>query len=648
MYISLNHQPTGHHPYRFSLFSVASIITFSITPCHAQQPNIPSVELEPSVKLEPIVVTATRIPTKVDNLIAQTTIIDSQDLQRYQGQSVFEVIKNQPDISHFSYGGMGTANNFYLRGYDSKQILVLIDGIRYGSLSTGQPALNLLPVEQIERIEILKGASGSSIYGADAMGGVIQIFSKKGADIANNKAFSVTIGAGSNDHYLYGATANLTNEHTQLSLSASHTQSKGINATTADNSYSYHSDKDGFDSDNLSLALQHKLSDQLDIGITGLYAEAKVDYDQGANVDDVYNKQKNGAAQAYVQYQYADNSAVKLQYGISIDKQANYNADNNTGTFNTQQTQASLTGHHQLANAGTLIYGLEHLKQTLDSSQYSTEDRKINSIFTGYQLSKDKLDIQANARYDKNSQYGNETTYNLGLAYQPFANTQLANVRIGAGYATGFRAPNFNDLYYPSSGNPKLKAETSKNKEIFAEYDGDNHTSRITAYQNKLSNKIAWKRTNPNVPNDWSGLMKNIDKIKIKGISLTSDWNINNYLFGLGYDYQKTTDDNANSPNHGKSIYYHPKHKGLVYAGYQANDFDIRAEYQYTGDYYTDNSNLDKLDGYGLVNFAGNYYLNDHLTLNGRINNLTNKDYVSIKGYNTDGTNVFVSLRYDY
>ncbi|WP_296405503.1 TonB-dependent receptor plug domain-containing protein, partial [Psychrobacter sp.] len=159
----------------------------------------------PRVTLPAITVTATRTPTAVNNTIAQIRVIDSEDLKRYQGQTVIDVIKKLPGFSYFSNGGMGTNSNFYLRGYDSKQILVLIDGVRTSSVSTGQAALSLLPADQIERIEVLYGASGSSIYGADAMGGVIQIFTK-GTNV-NNSQLSVTVGAGSHDQFLYGATA---------------------------------------------------------------------------------------------------------------------------------------------------------------------------------------------------------------------------------------------------------------------------------------------------------------------------------------------------------------------------------------------------------------------------------------------------------
>ncbi len=618
--------------------AISPLSTFS----YANTTNINEASNIPVATLDPITVTATRSPSKVSEVIAQTTLIDEQDLQRYQGQTVLDILKKQPAISFYQSGGTGTISNFYMRGYDSKQILVLIDGIRYGSLSSGQAAINLLPTEQIERIEILHGSSGASIYGADAMGGVIQIFTKAG----NDNQLSVTAGAGSNNHYLYGATATLSNDNTSMTLSATHNETDGINATLPTNIYSYYTDKDGYKSDNFSMALKQQLTDNLSAGISALYSESTTEFDNGIAFKNPHTDQKVGAAQAFIDWQYANNSSIKLQYGHSIDDSETFNAGYES-YYNTDQDQFNLTGIHALP-LGKAVYGTEYLNQSIDSSAYNSKvakDRDVKSVFAGYQIAEDNYDAQANVRYDDNSQYGKETTYSLGAAFKP-----AENLRIGASYATGFRAPNYNELYSSWGGNPKLEPETSKNAEVFAEYSNKLTNTRLTAYHNRVNNIIAWQKNKPNDPNDWSGTMKNINKVNIEGVSINSDWNFDNYLFGLGYDYQKATDNKKDSTTYGNNLPIRPKHKGLVYAGYANEDFDIRAEYQYTDDYYSNVANADsqKVDGYGLVNFVGNYYLTPSLDLSLRINNLANKKYITLPDYNTDGTNVFGSLTYRF
>lgn len=598
-------------------------------------------ETGPSTELDEIVVTASRTPTKVTNTIAQTRVIDSEELQHYQGQSALDVLKRQPGVSYYTNGGMGTTSNFYIRGYDKKQILVLIDGIRYSSLSDGGAALQLLPAEQIDRIEILYGASGSSIYGADAMGGVIQIFTK-GHDIEQSQ-LAVTAGVGSHNQYLYGASAQLRNTSgTSLSIAASHNETDGINAKLP-GSYGYNKDDDGFESDNYSLLLSQRINDAVTVGASGLYTESTTEFDDGESQgdDNTHVDQINGAAQAFIDWQYAPASSVKLAYGQSFDKADTFSTY--SSNFDTNQQQVSLVGR-QLLPQGQAIFGAEHLTQSLDSSAYKADDRKVTSGFLGYVLGSDSVDAQANVRYDDYSEYGSETTYNAGVAFHI-----SPSFRVGTNYAKGFRAPTFNDLYYPGSGNPNLIPETSDNYEAFVEFDTPLQSTRITGYRNEVEDLLAYVSQFDADGNWIGGSTENVDKAKIEGITLTSDWYIDNYLMGLSYDYQKAKDVSGGTVD-GNFLPIRPEHKGLVYVGYQLPSFDIRAEYQYVGDYYYNVSNADSqsVENYGLFNISGNYQLSPNLSMTARLNNITNEKYVTAPGYNTDGTNFFTSLTYSF
>lgn len=592
----------------------------------------------PKVELDKIVVTATRTPTKTSNVIAQTRVIDSEELQRYQGQTVMEVLRRQPGISYYSNGGMDKKSNFYMRGYDSKRILVLIDGIRYSSLNEGSVTLNLLPADQIDRIEVLYGASGSSIYGADAMGGVIQIFTK-GSNVERSQ-LSVTAGAGSNEQYLYGASAQFTNKTgTSLSLSASHNETNGISAIKP-GYYNYNKDDDGFESDNFSIALNQRINEQWSAGTSALYSKSTSEFDSG--LQEAYSDQENGAAQVYVDWRYQPNSSVKLQYGHSIDEIDTKSSFNSI--YDSKQDQVSLVGQHKLPS-GTGIYGLEYLKQDLKSTVYDdANDRDVKSAFLGYVLANNQFDVQANLRFDDNSQYGEETTYNLGGAYHI-----TPNLRAGASYAKGFRAPSFYDIYSGTESNINLKAETSDNYEAFIEHNTELQSTRLTGYHNKVDDLINFVARYNDENKYIGGNSQNIEEAKIKGISLTSDWVLDNYLVGGSYDYQKAKDSSGGT-NDGNFLPIRPENKGLLYVGYRLPSLDIRAEYQYVGDYYYTLSNADSqfVDSYGLFNISGNYQFTDNLLMTARLNNITNEKYVTAPGYNTDGTNFFTSLTYNW
>jgi len=601
----------------------------------------------PQVELDKIVVTATRTPTKTSNVIAQTRVIDSEELQRYQGQTVTDVLKNQPGINITQSGGMGTASNFYMRGFDSKQVLVIIDGIRYGSISLGSPSLNLLSADQLDRIEILYGASGSSIYGSDAMGGVIQIFTKGNSVDKSN--VSTSIGYGSNNHYQVGVTAQLKNATSSLSLGVSRNETDGFNVIANPESVDYNADDDGFKSTNASLALQHKLSHSLSAGLSALYTDSTTDIDSAGNAfPNAYSDQKNGSANAYLQYE-TPLTVSKLSYGQSIDKSTSHDANSinyqEGSQYDTTQEQARLETSIN-AQPGTVTVGAEWLSQKLDASDvldfsgypdpavqtpYDPNDRTVKSAFVGYQLADSYYDLQANYRVDDNSQYGNESTYNLGAAIRP-----LAGMRIGANYATGFRAPTFNDLYWPGFSNPNLKPERTKNTEVFVEYANDAQTSRLTGYYTDAEDLIS--------------NAANISEAKIKGLSLTSDWNMNDFIFGLGYDYLDAKDKTANSASYDQQLAYRPKNSGLIYVGYQQPMFDVRLEAKHTDDRITAENN--KLDSYTLLNLSGAVYINPNLRANLRVDNITDEDYTLSSQYGnvytTEGTSYFGSLTYNW
>lgn len=609
----------------------------------ASQQNIPVADFPK------MTVTATRTPTAVNTTIAQTRVIDSQELKRYQGQSVLDVLKNQAGINVISSGGMGTTSNFYMRGFDSKQVLVLIDGVRYGSISTGQPAMNLLPTDQIDRIEVIYGASGSSIYGSDAMGGVIQIFTKDGSNITG-AAGSITAGIGSNSHYNVGATAQYGNDTSSVNLGISRTETDGFNSIKNTSSYDFFSDDDGFESTNASLALKHKLSNNLSAGITALYADSTTDIDSAGNsFPNAYSDQKNGGVNGYLEYQ-TNLTTTTVSYGESIDKITSHDAnslDYKSGDkFDTTQKQARLETRIN-TQPGTAIVGIEWLSQELDASNvldysnypqppvvapYEPDDRKVKSGFLGYQLTDTYYDLQANYRIDDYSQYGNKHTYNLGFAIKP-----AEGFRVGASHATGFRAPTFNDLYWPGSSSPDLKPETTETTELFFELTNNLQTTRLTGYHTDAEDLITGGR--------------NIGKAKIEGISLTSDWVYDSFLFGLGYDYLKARDDTKGSNTYGKQLDHRPENSALLYIGYQQPRFDVRIEAKHIDERNSDSATI-KLDDYNLVNLAGNYRFTPSLSAGLRIDNINDEDYTLSNQwgneYTTDGTNYFGSLTYTW
>lgn len=584
--------------------------------------------------LDPLIITASKAPTQASNLIAQTAVITAADLARYPNQNLLDVLKTQAGISHYSSGGTEKTSNFYLRGFDSSAVLVLIDGVPYGSLTTGQPALGMLSANEVERIEITYGASGVSLYGANAMGGVIQVFTKKGG--LDGTRLMASLGIGSHHALSYGMNASFSNENSHLNLSASHSESDGINAI--DRPYAEtQRDKDGFDRQSVSLSGAQRF-ERFELGLNVLGSRSAVAYDDTwTNEPDIYAKQKAGTASVYAAYDYADDSTVKIQYGESIDHSTNYASTAQTGTFDSTQKQLSISAVHALGK-GKLLAGAEHLAQKVASdTAYAQNSRDNTGYYLGYQASYDKLDTQAFVRHDDNAWYGDDTHYNVGLAYRI-----SSLVRVGANYATGFKAPTFNQLYYPNGGNPNLRPESSKNSEAFIEFFNPTQKTRLTAYHSDITDLIA----------GWPS--QNIGQAEILGLSFNSDWQLGNYQAGISYDYQEAnnTTPTVTGEKTKSNLTVRPEHKGTAYLGYTHDNVSLRAEYQKIGSYYMSSNHGGKMPGYDLLNLSGSYTLSPNISLNARLNNVLNKKYATIESFGTryqeDGTNFHTAITFKY
>lgn len=588
------------------------------------------------VVLDPLVVTASQAPTKTSNTIAQTTVLTQDDLVHYQGQNALDVLKTQAGVSHYTSGGSDKTSNIYVRGFDSRGTLVLIDGVRYGSLTTGQPALALLPVSDISRIEIAYGASGSSLYGANAMGAVIQVFTKKGSH--DGSIVALTAGAGSHNAHQYGTSVTYANTATKLSLSINQSQSDGIDAIVIPNVISQN-DKDGFKRQSASISASHRF-DRLEVGVNALASRATSQYDstsKTATEPNIYADQQGGAGSVYATLTYQPNSTIKLQYGESFDHSTNHTGTRNTGRFDSHQKQTTLSLVHALG-AGKLIAGAEHLEQAVSSSvAYDQTKRNNQGVYVGYQTNGNRLDAQAFVRHDHNSHYKASTNYNAGLGYR-----LTSNLRIGANYATGFIAPTFNQLYYPSGGNPSLRPELSKNTEVFAELRGNTHKTRITGYHSDVQDLIS----------GWPA--QNISQARVVGVNLTSDWHIGDYVVGFHYDYQEAnnTTPDASGKKTNNLLPVRPKHKGTAYVGYSHDKLSLRAEYQRVGNYYMGNNHTYPVAGYGLLNLSGVYELSPHISITQRLNNVLNAKYTTNESfgtrYNEDGINFYTSVTLKY
>lgn len=583
----------------------------------------------PLYQLDDMVVTATRSPQPIGNLVADVSIIPAADIRAAGQSTLVELLQTQPGVEISSNGGPGASASVYLRGANAGHTLVLIDGMRVGSATTGSTALENIPLDQIERIEILRGPA-SHLYGSDAIGGVIQIFTRsgKGTPTAN---FSAGIGSFNTQTLSAGYGGELGDN--RFSIQAGHRESDGISSYAPGNpSYSgQNQDKDGHRNTNLSIKLARTLAAGHEIGVDGFASQGRSHYDGYSSSIDYYRDQSLSTFNVYSKNRINDHWQSLVRISTGADHSSEYSAVKDV--INTDQNQF-LWQNDLDVGPGTALLGVERLEQKVSgTSAYSVSSRTIQSWFAGYQAQAGQHRFQANLRNDDNSQFGSHATGHFGYGYQ-----LAPQWRVGAGLGSAFKAPSFNDLYWPNAGNPDLRPERSRNKEASLHYDGGMHHFSAVYFDNQVSDLIAWM---PIAPGSWTWKPANVNEASLRGITLSGATILGDFRLDANLTLQQPEDSNT-----GKTLINRAEKHGTVKLGRELGAWKLAGEWVFSGDRYGDAGNTLKMGGYGLLNASASYALNKTWTFQARANNLFDRQYELARGYNTPGVNVFVGVRY--
>lgn len=581
--------------------------------------------------LAPVVVTASRQPSRVQDLLADVTVINREQLDEAGHSSVAEVLARQPGIQVASNGGEGKTTSLFIRGANPNQTLLLIDGLRAGSATTGYPSLDSLPLSQIDHIEIVRGPA-SALYGADAIGGVIQIFTKKGSGAPRVTA---SAGAGSFGLQDYSAGISGGTEAVSYAISAGYRDFRGFNVSKPYNP-NYNPDKDGYTNTSASGSLALRPTHGQELGLQFLYAKAQNHYDYSSQyLYDDHADNTTSSLSIYSRNKITDIWQSTLRLGRSEDRNTNFYSPltpsylgGPRSEFNTTQDLVSWQNDITLP-VGRLMAGYEQVNQQVSSTtKYQNTGRSIDSFFAGWNARLGDHRVQLNLRNDNNSQFGNHTT---GLASYGYQIT--TSIRGSLSYGTGFKAPTFNDLYYPGFSNPNLAPEKSENIEAGLYWESTTANLSLVTYQNTVSNLIVL---------DQNWIPANINRAQLTGATLAGNVRIGNWNLGGSYDHLDPVDRTT-----GKQLGRRAKDTGTLRASYGiAQNWQVGSEVQLVGRRFDTASNTRALGGYGIVNLFARYALSKDLSLEARANNLGNKDYETAYGYRMPPATFFLSLRY--
>ena len=608
------------HRFPVGAVGIAVALPFVSSTAIAQAPPDPA-----AATLDPVVVTAARGPQRLSDMTADVTVIGRDEIARAGVQSLAEVLQRQPGIQISMSGGAGSTSAVYLRGVNGNQTLVLIDGMRVGSATAGATALEAIPLDLIDHIEILRGPA-SSLYGADAVGGVIQVFTRRGdgAPAFNGSASYGTYGTGQATAGVGGSSGAW-----RYAIQGGYQGSRGFNAIGNPADFSYNPDLDGYDRGNASANLSYRISAEHEIAAQYYYSRLSNRFDASPGYDDRTTTTVESFALSSTD-RLASFWVSRLDLGQGSDDSVSQTGFGNSG-FRTRQNQ--LTWQNDLTlPVGALSLAYVGLDEKISTDPaFPVSSRRTNSFVGVYQLRVDPHMLQANLRFDDSSQYGGRTTGALGYAYA-FGEGWRALVNAG----TAFKAPTFNDLYYPGFANPRLAPETARNADVALDYASTTVLARATAYRNEVKNLIVF-----GCDADFNCAPNNVAKATLTGLTLQAQADWRTIAFKGSLDFLRPEDDAT-----GNQLPRRARQYGSASALVPWEAWQFGAELVAASARYDDAANTRRMGGYALVNLTANYALDKRWSLTMRADNVLDKHYELAAGYNTAGASVFGGVRY--
>jgi vitamin B12 transporter len=612
--------------HRTSLYvALAALFALPAAPLRAEPaPHTP--------ELDDVIVTATRTAVTVDDSLAPVSVITRADIERLQARSVLDLLRGLPGVQTASNGGPGKQASLFLRGTESDHLLVLIDGIKVGSATAGSVAFQDLPVEQIERIEIVRGPR-SSLYGSEAIGGVIQIFTRRGSQPGVTPQFSATFGS----HNTREATAgvNLNGERGWLAANLAHADTDGFNSCTGQASpgagcFTFEPDDDPYRNSSASVRAGWRFSDAADVEANVLRAEGRNAYDGSFVNESIYRQQVVGSR---LHLRAGERVDLNFIAGSSQDFSDNYGSGVFQSKFDTTRDNYSAQADISLARNQLLSLGADYVDDEVESTTaYDESSRSDTGVFVQYQGKAGAQDFQASLRNDDNEQFGNHTTGGLAWGY---AFSQ--GLRLVANYGTAFKAPTFNELYFPGFGNANLTPEESRSVELSLRGQGEAGRWELHAFQTHVDDLIAYDAA--------IFAPGNVDKARIRGLEAS----FATELAGWTWNSSVTLLDPKNqSPgfNDGNELARRAKQTGRVDLDRRFGSFGFGLTAEGQGKRYDDLGNTRRLGGYGTLDLRADYAVNSDWLLQARVANVADRDYQTAAFYNQAGRTYTVTLRY--
>lgn len=586
---------------------------------------LPSLAAAQEVTLPPIVITASRTAQTVDEALAAVTVITREDIERRQPQSVLEALRGTPSLSFTNSGGPGKLSSVFLRGTESDHTLVLVDGIKVGD-PTSSIAWQDLPIDQIERIEIVRGPR-SSLYGSEAIGGVIQIFTRKGGGKPRVYG-SAGYGSDSTHKSLIGVAGG--NKRSWFNLSASHLESSGFNACRdAAGCWTVEPDDDGYRNTSIQGRVGYRLSETGEVELNILRAEGHNEYDSpGANEND-FVEQIVGAR---LSFSPLSNWRASFIAGNALSEREYFQNGNrhNGQDLETSRNTLSWQNDFTLGDDHLFTAGLDYQRDKVEGDEsFTTNERDNKAGFVQYQGAFGSHKLQLAGRYDDNEQFGEHTTGNIAWGYD-----WNRNLGFFASYGTAFKAPNFQELHIPWGGNPDLRPEKSRSFEAGLRGRVNELHWSLNAFQTDVDGLITYL----------AGIANNIEEARIRGLEANLATRVLGWTANANVTFLDPED--RSSEYRGNQLVRRARHSARFDLDREIGQLKIGGSVFAEDRRYDDRPNTRELGGYAIIDLRASYAITKDWSVRGTIGNVFDKDYETASYYNQPGRTWFLSLHY--
>lgn len=584
-------------------------------------------------QLSETVVTATRTEQPLSDLVADVSIVDRESIASSGANGVADLLARLPGVEITRNGGVGNASSVYVRGAEQRFTAVYIDGVRIDSQSTGGAAWEQIPLSQIERIEVLRGPA-AAVYGSDAIGGVIQLFTRKGEGPAV-PFVGVGLGNQGTRKIEAGVSGAAGPEGAMdYSVGLAHARSDGFDAKA---SGSHNPDDDGYRSTSATARLGYRINAQHRIGANLLVSRLNSGYDgftyKPAAPDDDRNLSRLHTAGAHWAAQWSDSYSTRLSVNESLSRYETTPSPYLTET----QLRGYLWQNDWRFGAHRLSAALERREDQLENAALvggTTRSRSQDALALGYGFSAGAHTVQANLRHDSDSEFGGKGTGSLAYGYA-FAPSWRATASAG----TAFRAPT---LYqrFSQYGDASLQPETSRNVELGMRYAHGTSTFSAVVYRNRVTNLINFAAGG--TCGQAFGCYLNTGKAEYSGITLAGTYKIVGVQLHGSVDFQNPRDLDT-----GKLLRRRAKRHATLGADTVVAGWTLGAELQASGRRFEDAANKKALGGYTLFNLFASTRLARDYTLLARIDNAGDKNYETAATYATGGRQLYLGLKWE-